>query len=341
MNNPLKSEVDNIVTEVKSNPVHIIRWLAKEEELKKTPELFIKHRSFYTEDFVFEPDEDIMVYADFNYPLPQLRPGEPPEFARYPLHSHEFFELFYVYSGSCTCLYGGEAHVISPGSVWIFNTRCRHKLINSADGLVFNVMVRRSTFTADMLGMMRGNDLFMNFFLNSLSAEADSPSYMSFELIPGEAAEQYLFSIICEYHKKRSCYQGIMKLLYSALMVELSRKYRSGVQLSDSSGRASGIIAYISDHWNDITLQKLANEFHYSPAYISRILLRSTGMNFSDYVRHFRLERAEYLLTHTQLSIDQIAELMGYSQRSSFEKEFKKFSGRTPSRCRREVNSKL
>lgn len=337
MENLLKNEIDEIAAEQRRNPIHILRWLEKEERLKKTPELFIKHRSFYTEDFVFEPDEDIMVYADFNYPLPKPALGEPPEFGEYPPHRHEFFEMFYVYSGTCRCIYGGETYVLKPGSLWIFNTRCRHGIHNSDDGFIFNIMVRRSAAESNLLEMLGENDLFLNFFLNSIHGKGDTPAHMCFELNAGEAAELYLFGIIREYYRKQHYSQSMLKLMYASMLLELSRKYRSAPLPSDGPDCIiAEIMAYISDHRGDVTLQKLSEKFHYSPAYISRMLLRRTGKNFSDYIRSFRLDRAGYLLAHTELSVDKIAELSGYSQRSSFDKEFKKYCGKTPSAFRRE-----
>ena len=54
-----------------------------------------------------------------------------------------------------------------------------------------------------------------------------------------------------------------------------------------------------------------------------------------EYVNQYKMDKARYLLKNSELPIDQIAHLLGYHQRSSFEKEFKKLAGKTPSQYRK------
>lgn len=332
MNNTLRTELDTITAEVRKNPVHILRWQAREEALKKTPELFMRHKAFFTEDFVFEPDEEIKVYADFNYPSPPLSPDDPPEFGAWPMHRHEFFEMFYVYSGVCTCEYENQVFTLGPGSLCVLNTRCRHRLHNSDDGLIYNIMVRRQTLFSDMFAMLKENDLFLNFFINSVHGDNDRPSVMLLNIERGETAEIYLFNLIREYYRGGALGQSLMKLMYASLLIELARKHKDADR---EKSEMTEIMAYISDHWSSVTLGSLAEALHYSPSHISRSFSRNMGQSFSDYLRGFRLDRAAHFLLHTDLGIEKIAEMCGYGQRSSFEKEFKKYTGKTPKAYRR------
>ena len=332
MNNPLKPEIDDITTEIRKNPTHILRWQEKEAELKKTPELFMRHKSFFTEDFVFEPDEEIIVYADFNFPSSPPSPDDPPEFGEQPMHQHEFFEMFYVYSGTCSCEYEDQTFTLPPGSLCVLNTRCRHRLHNSDDGLIYNIMVRRRTLFSDMFTMLKENDLFLNFFINSVHGDNDRPSIMLFDIEQDETAEIYLFSLIREYYRGGAQGPSLMKLMYASLLVELARKYKD---TDREKSVMAEIMSYISDHWSSVTLGGLAEALHYSPSHLSRFFQRNMGQSFSDYLRSFRLDRAAHFLLHTDLDIEKTAEMCGYGQRSSFEKEFKKYTGKTPREYRR------
>lgn len=337
MNNPLKAELDAKIEEIRKNPTHILRWQAKEEALKQTPELFMRHKTFFTDDFVFEPDEDIMVYADFNYPSPPPAPDDPPEFNERPMHRHEFFEMFYVYSGICTCEYEERVFTLHPGSLCVLNTRCHHRLHNSEGGLVYNIMVRRRILFSDMFAMLKENDLFLNFFINSVHGDTESPNVMLFDIEEGEAAEIYLFCLLTEYYRTDSRSHDLMKLMYGALLVELSRKYKNTAR---EKSAIAEIISYISNHWSTATLYSSASALHYSPSGLSRFFKRNMGMSFSEYIRSFRLDRAAHFLIHTDLGVEKIAEMCGYSQRSSFEKEFKKYTGKTPKKYRRDGTGK-
>lgn len=306
---------------------------------KKTPELYLEHKNIYSEEFVFQPEEDIMVYPDFpyiGYPVTDLE--EQKKFEQTYFHRHEFFELFYIYEGTCYCYFNEKEYVLEKGSAWIFNTQCRHAIVVPNDGsLLVNIIVRKSTFIATMLNIIQQNDLFLEFFLNSIYSNQDQPRYMKFNIHPGDMAEFYIFNIIREYYQKSRYSQSAMKLSFSSLLIELSRLYYETHHLikNDVKPNIVEIISYISDHFSTVTLKSLSEHFHYSTAYLSRCISNYTNMTFSEYVNQYKMDKARYLLKNSELPIDQIAHLLGYHQRSSFEKEFKKLAGKTPSQYRK------
>ncbi len=333
MGNSLKAEIDKITADVRRDPAHIRRWQEKEEELKKSPDRFLRHRRFFTEDFVFEPGEDIMVYPDFNYPLPKPKPTDPPEFYEPVLHRHEFFEMFYVYSGVCECIYEDQIYTLKPGSLCVFNTLCHHRVHNiGSESLIYNIMLRSKAFLTDLAPVLGENDLFFDFFLQSFGGGADRPNLMLFDLKPGGSAEAYVFGLIREYRLGRANSQSMMKLMYASLLIELSRMYMS---TGESGGDFAGIMAYISKNWSRVTVKELTSAFHMSQSGLSRLFKERTGSDFSDYIRRFRMERAARMLARPELTVEKIAELCGYSQRASFDKEFKKHTGLTPCQYRK------
>lgn len=335
----LGGEIQSIVRSLRENPQHILNWLKKEQALWDDPEAFVRHKHFYDEDFLFVPDEDIMVYADFYAQLPPM--PSPPEALRLnPPHRHEFFEMVYVYSGEAVIYYNDEEYTLAPGTLWLMDTRCSHGiwLKDRREGLVFNILVRSSTFNASILNMIGENDLFLNFFLSSFGGSDARANYMRFDIESEEIAEFYIFNLISEYYRKAANSQSILKFMYSALLVELSRKYKEKNLLASAelSAEIVDIVSYISDNISTVTLEDISKRFHYSPRQISRLINAHTGMNFSDYLRRFRLGKGAYLLARTDLPAEKIAEIVGYCQRSSFDKEFKKHYGKTPAAYRRE-----
>lgn len=332
----LDSEVALIAKKIRANPEHMVKLHMKEQAIWDRPEEFIAHKNFYEEYFFFDEGEDITIYADLHAKLPPL-PQPPKELRINPHHRHEFFEMVYVYSGECKIFYNGEVHSLNPDSLWLMDTRCRHgiDIIDRENGLVFNILVRSSTFNSSILNMIGENDLFLSFFLDSFSK--DKENYMRFEIEKGETAEFYIFNLISEYYNKQPNSQSILKFMYSSLLVELSRKYKSKNLLASEGLKTEivDIIAYISSRASTVTLKELSEHFHYSPAHISRLITAHTGLSFAEYLRRFRLSRGAYLLTHSELSMEKIAEEAGYRQRSSFDKEFKKLYGKTPAMYRK------
>lgn len=335
----LDDEIASVVQRIKANPIHMIKFDEKERLLWDRPEEFIRHKHFYEEDFFFDEDEDISIFAHFHANLPPM-PLPPKDLRINPPHSHEFFEMVYVYKGECKIFYADETFTLPPGSLWLMNTRCRHGIDISRenDGFVFNILVRSSTFHSSILNMIGENDLFLNFFLDSFSK--DKENYMRFDVEKGETAEFYIFNLISEYYNKDQNSQSILKFMYAALLVELSRKYKSKNLLATEGLKTEivDIIAYIGAHAQTVSLKELSEHFHYSASHISRLILFHTGLSFTQYLRRFRLNKSAYLLRHTELTAEKIAEEVGYGQRSSFDKEFKKLYGKTPAAYRRSNN---
>ena len=107
------------------------------------------------------------------------------------------------------------------------------------------------------------------------------------------------------------------------------------VDTDDKKISLSLLIEYINKHYDSITLESLAQKFHYASASMSRYIKQQTGRTFSDIVRSIRLKNAYYLLSYTNLSIEEIADKLGYHERSYFEKIFKQYCGITPAEYRK------
>ena len=97
-------------------------------------------------------------------------------------------------------------------------------------------------------------------------------------------------------------------------------------------------IAYLQSNYGDpnISAQYLADKYRITPSYFSRLFHEKCGCTFPDYLVALRIERArELLLERENLSIQEICELVGYSNASYFTTSFKKKYGMTPGQFRR------
>ncbi|MEC9365402.1 MAG: AraC family transcriptional regulator ligand-binding domain-containing protein [Pseudomonadota bacterium] len=67
--------------------------------------------------------------------------------------------------------------------------------------------------------------------------------------------------------------------------------------------------------------------------------LSEHGLRFSDILEKMRIDLAKDHLEHGQMSLDALADLLGYSDQSSFGRAFKRWTGMPPQRFRRELAS--
>ena len=85
-----------------------------------------------------------------------------------------------------------------------------------------------------------------------------------------------------------------------------------------------------------MTLARLSRRLGYPARDISNAINRCTGENFSRFINGFRIEHASKLLKETDLPITEIMLEAGFVSKSSFNTEFKRIVGQTPSQFRAE-----
>lgn len=101
------------------------------------------------------------------------------------------------------------------------------------------------------------------------------------------------------------------------------------------------IHSYIqSNYFNKITLTDLAKRFSYDKDYLSEIFKEQYGCTPLQYQTNLRMEQAAWLFETTKLSAEQIAFNVGYADFSTFYRNFKKYSGVSPSSYRASLSEK-
>jgi len=98
---------------------------------------------------------------------------------------------------------------------------------------------------------------------------------------------------------------------------------------------------YVDRYLNrKITLEEVAEFTHMNSSYFSRLFKKETGVSFIHYVTQTKMEYAKELLDQSPLSVEQVAEQLGYENKSYFTKLFKLHTGSTPGEFRGEEGSR-
>ncbi len=93
----------------------------------------------------------------------------------------------------------------------------------------------------------------------------------------------------------------------------------------------SSIFKYMYSHLNEKqTLTKISSVFFMSESAISKYIMDVTGYSFGDLLNEMRIVKAIDLLTYTDLTLSEIAELTGFSDASHISKVFNERVGTTP-----------
>lgn len=98
------------------------------------------------------------------------------------------------------------------------------------------------------------------------------------------------------------------------------------------------VVSDIREHYmEDISLTSLAAKYNVSMAHLSKMIKERLQVNFSDYIASLRIQRAKELLRDESISIQEIAEIVGYNDYFYFTKVFKKIEGISPSKYRKNL----
>lgn len=88
---------------------------------------------------------------------------------------------------------------------------------------------------------------------------------------------------------------------------------------------------------NDITVAKIAKTLHLTPSHLTRKFRAVTGLSPKQYIINKRIEYAKELLAHTNATIFEIANSVGFSDQLYFSRIFKIKERISPSEYRKKV----
>jgi AraC-like DNA-binding protein len=167
--------------------------------------------------------------------------------------------------------------------------------------------------------------------LNSLGLTRETP-YVYLENI--EKAKRIL-SELYEKTGKSTVSSGMKSLSLLYDLFSLLSKEKAPKEL----GHAEKGAAFMQAHFSEgIRVSDVAKYLHMNSNYFSKLFKSKTGMSPADYLHSLRNERALQLLVHTDMSIAEISEAIGFSDPFYFSRWFKKINRCSPVSRRKEEN---
>jgi YesN/AraC family two-component response regulator len=95
------------------------------------------------------------------------------------------------------------------------------------------------------------------------------------------------------------------------------------------------------DAETNLTLEMCAAQLNYHPVYVSRVFRQEMGVNFSDYLAGVRLGIAKKWLLETDMTVNEIAQKLHYSNSGNFIRYFKNMEGVTPGKYREQAGRRV
>ncbi len=278
------------------------------------------------EEAFFEESQDIVALKHYRYMPPTL-------------HSHTFFELAYIVSGTLYNYIGDQCITLEAGDLLILAPGTTHAVYaNRDDSIMINILIRSSTFEQHFMNVIPRHELLYDFFLKTLYRPSATP-YLLFHTGDDKSLSSLILNMHREYNYNRRYKETALQALASLMLVTLLRNHETdviipGMNPSVMNEKTLLIIQYMQKHYTTVTLQELASFFNYSDRQIQRIITTATGKSFSDNIKQMRMLKSRELIRSTTLSVSEIADYLGYYDASNFRQTFKKYFGLTPGEYR-------
>lgn len=255
----------------------------------------------------------------------------------HPVHKHSYFEIIFILKGSGLHNINGNTFFYAEGDVFLLGPEDYHHFeVNELTEFCF---VRFNDSIYQKLTVEKDSPLqqVMNSLLYTSSQSRGS-------IVQHKQDRKKLHSLLAlleeeNEHPQSKYFDIIRTSLMQSILIILARNLSSQTPTNPvPKDSVEAILLYIKQHIYQpalLSIENLAKAFNYSPDYISIFFKTHTGEPLKQYITKYKIKLIEMRLLYSQLTISEIADEFGYIDESHFCKQFKKFTGSTPTAFRK------
>lgn len=240
-------------------------------------------------------------------------------------HAHAYAELFYIVGGDGQFRIEDSLYSVGANQLVIVNPNVIHTEVSiDAHPLEYIVL--------GIEGLELSMDKNTDGRFCILDYRGDSNILACLRNILREMeARQDGFDTVC---------QAYMEILIVRLMRSTSFSVTAAASSPTVSRQCATIRRYIDTHYKEqLDLEALAEVAHVNKYYLSHAFKREYGTSPINYLIQRRIEESRYLLRETDLSLSQIARVLGFSSASYFSQSFRRAEGLTPMEYRKDAHT--
>ena len=261
-----------------------------------------------------------------------VRKGAPVGIAKYTqsksekIHTHSFTEIVYIEKGKTIHYIDGKSFEMPEGSLIYIKPFSSHE-----------IEITQETTYIDIYCENERNDSLKGLYY--------------FDGDMREQLESVLNNMYKEYVNASVLYEDILKEYYTIILSFIVRQQqltethigddKTSAQKIKLAQKLQEIASYVrSNPQKSLSLQELAEKYHYSASYLSRSFTALFGVSYTAYVYRQRFQRVCYLIKETDTSVDCLLEEYKISDISRFYKDFKTEYLMTPQQYRLHLRMK-
>ncbi len=251
-----------------------------------------------------------------------------PSTAKY-YHYHDYYELYYMYSGERYYFVKDKTYHVKAGTLVLVKPYDVHYTSKySNHGYDRHLVWFSKEYLKEFIPMYGDGDLFDCFHKDI--------SIIKLNMHGQHFVELLLKSMEREFEQRKAGYDLYLKTSLVQLLIFMNRNSSmledNDIDYINSAHKTiSEITAYINmNYQKEISLASISKQFFISPYHLSRIFKKNTGFTFIEYLNGVRIKEAQNLLRRTDKSVSDIAEIVGYNSATHFGRIFKNITGTSP-----------
>ncbi|HWA27510.1 MAG TPA: AraC family transcriptional regulator [Lacunisphaera sp.] len=238
------------------------------------------------------------------------------------------WEIYAVIDGRCGVTFrDGSKPVLQERMLWIFAPECAHAWHDDGHHTYHRLALHFSGVPHPLDEIVRQNGGWL--------ARPLKPADITRLLeIAGQLEQHFCHPIgASPLHFQR----GLMDL--SLLLLESHPRAIEPMALTDvASFRVERALSWYTEHLaSNPSVKEVAEIIHVSPSHLRRLFAEVRQASPKELFRRVRLEKAQDLMGRTNLPLDEIARLCGYTSASHFCRDYKAVHHFTPSTWRRRL----
>ncbi|MBD2865490.1 helix-turn-helix transcriptional regulator [Paenibacillus oceani] len=254
-------------------------------------------------------------------------------------HTHQQIEILYVYEGSGHVILDDRFYAVSPRTLLLFKPFQLHYIHMDIPPKYSSTLFKVSPAFMDRCALyfprcfdmvsdfLNRSDRRQIFRLNGSQHDQLEERFRSLDGVlrasPRNLHEEAVILFALHF--------------FIDFMTQMAPTADAGKPIKPlrKSQRVNEVLKWVDAHYKErFTLEKLADDLHFSATYISKLFRQQIGKSISEYVTEKRLEQARILLQTESLSVEEIGEETGFNSPSYFIRMFKQKFGVPPHQYR-------
>jgi AraC-type DNA-binding domain-containing proteins len=250
----------------------------------------------------------------------------------FPLHRHDFIEIEFVISGEGKNIINGVEYELRPGSISLLLPWHSHE-ITPDDGKPLDLF-KCSFGTEFLVGnntFYELNDMISKSLLLPPVAALNSSDTTKVNMIFGELLQEYTDLNLWK--------ESLIRAKITEILIYFDRCRKASHYSVDERRKELNVwevMEYIHSSFNkEITLVEVSEKFHYNASYLNKQLKKQIGLDFDGILQEVRVRNACTLLAYPVVSINEVANIVGYKSRGLFFRAFRNVKGMSPENYRK------